>query len=85
METIKREFEKMSLAETMNKLETIIDTIAKDLEKVTRGNASAAQRVRVSTLRLEKVGKQFRKESVAAEKTGKLRKKKPKKRKRPLR
>jgi hypothetical protein len=75
----------MSLAETMNKLETILASIAKDLEKVTRGNASAAQRVRVGTLRLEKVGKQFRKESVAAEKSGRLRKKKPKKRKRSFR
>ncbi len=75
---------KMSLSETMGKLENLITNLAKDLGKVTRGNRSAAQRVRVGTIRLEKVGKQFRKESVDAEKTGKLRKpkKKAKKRKR---
>ncbi len=72
----------MSLAETMGKLESILTDISRDLQKVTRGNRSAAQRVRVGTLRLEKVGKLFRKESVAAEKNGKLRKKKAKKRKR---
>lgn len=71
----------MSLNETMNKLEHILVGISKDLNKVSRGNRAAAQRVRVSTIRLEKVGKQFRKESVAAEKSGRLRKKKPKKRK----
>jgi hypothetical protein len=74
----------MSLAETMSKLEDLLCNLSKDLGKVTRGNKSAAQRVRVGTLRLEKVGKQFRKESVVAEKSGKLRKfkKKAKKRKR---
>lgn len=74
----------MSLAETMGKLEDLLFDLSKDLGKVTRGNKSAAQRVRVGTLRLEKVGKLFRKESVVAEKSGKLRKlkKKPKKRKR---
>ena len=74
----------MSLAETMNKLEDLLLNLSRDLGKVTRGNKSAAQRVRVGTLRLEKVGKQFRKESVVAEKSGKLRKlkKKAKKRKR---
>lgn len=74
----------MSLSETMDKLEDLLTTLMKDLGKVTKGNRSAAQRVRVGTIRLEKVGKQFRKESVDAEKTGKLRKakKKLKKRKR---
>lgn len=72
----------MSLSETMGKLEHILVCVAKDLGKVGRGNRAAAQRVRVSTIRLEKIGKQFRKESVAAEKGGKLRKKKAKKRKR---
>jgi hypothetical protein len=81
METFKRG-EWMSLQETMGKLELILAGISKDLCKVNRGNRAAAQRVRVGTLRLEKVGKLFRKESVAAEKSGKLRKKKTKKRKR---
>ena len=72
----------MSLSETMGKLENILMCVVKDLEKVSRGNRAAAQRVRVGTIHLEKVGKQFRKESVAAERGGKLRKKKAKKRKR---
>jgi len=79
----KREFE-MSLSETMGKLENLLTNLVKDLSKVTKGNRSAAQRVRVGTIRMEKVARQFRKESVDAEKTGKLRKpkKKAKKRKR---
>jgi hypothetical protein len=75
---------KMSLSDTMGKLESLLSNLIKDLSKVSKGNRSAAQRVRVATIRMEKVGKQFRKESVNAEKSGKLRKtkKKPKKRKR---
>jgi len=69
----------MSLSETMGKLDHLLIGLAKDLSKVSRGNKSAAQRVRVGTLRLEKVGKQFRKESVIAMKKPK---KKGKKRKR---
>jgi hypothetical protein len=69
----------MSLSDTMGKLENILGGLVRDLAKVARGNKSAAQRVRVGTLRLEKVGKQFRKESVAAIKRPK---KKAKKRKR---
>ena len=72
----------MSLNETMGRLEHLLVAIAKDLGKVNRGNRAAAQRVRVGTIRIEKIAKQFRKESVAAEKSGKLRKKKTKKRKR---
>lgn len=70
----------MSFADTMGKLELILTNLTKDLEKVNRGNKSAAQRVRVGTIRLEKIGKQFRKESVNAERSCKVRKKKPKKR-----
>ncbi len=69
----------MSLSETMGKLEHLLTCLTKDLGKVARGNRAAAQRVRVGTIHLEKVGKQFRKESVAAEKKPK---KKAKKRKR---
>ncbi len=73
----------MSLADTMGKLEHLLVAITRDLGKVTRGNKSAAQRVRVGTLRLEKVGKQFRKESVKAEKSSRFKmRKKAKKRKR---
>lgn len=76
----------MSLGDTMGELENLLIAVTQDLTKVRRGNKSAAQRVRVGTLSLEKVGKQFRKESVKAEKTGRLKKprKKAKKRKRRL-
>jgi hypothetical protein len=72
----------MALGETLGKLEHLVSVLSKDLSKVYKGNKSAAQRVRVGTLRLEKVGKLFRKESVTAERNGKFRKKKAKKRKR---
>ena len=68
----------MSLTDTIHKLEQLIHSIVKDLPKVHKGNKTAAQRVRTSTIRLEKVGKDFRKESMEAVKTGKLKKKKPK-------
>lgn len=72
----------MSFTDTMGKLEYLLNDLTKDLLKVGKGNKAAAQRVRVGTIRLEKVGKLFRKESVAAEKGGRLSKKKLRKRKR---
>jgi hypothetical protein len=69
----------MALSDTVNKLASLLSNLSKDLSKVSRGNKSAAQRVRVGTIRLTKIGKQFRKESVASEKAPK---KKAKKRKR---
>lgn len=65
----------MALNDTMNQLHHLLGTVLKDLEKVHKGNRAAAQRVRVGTIKLEKVAKQFRKESVSAEKTGKLKRK----------
>ncbi len=67
----------MSLSETMNQLNHLLVNLVKDLSKAHRGNKAAAQRVRTGTIRLEKVAKVFRKESVTAEKSGKF-KKKPK-------
>ena len=72
----------MSLADTVNHLNHLLSALAKDLTKVARGNKAAAQRVRTGTIKLEKVAKQFRKESVQAEKSGKFKKKKPKRKKR---
>lgn len=68
----------MALSETMGKLENLLNCLTKDLYKVAKGNRAAAQRVRVGTLHLEKVGKQFRKESVAVEKKPKRKTKKRK-------
>lgn len=80
--------DKMALSDTMNQLNHLITALAKDLSKVHRGNKTAAQRVRTGTIKLEKVGKVFRKESIQAERSGRLKKKvvsktksKPKKKK----
>ena len=77
---------RMSLGDTMIELEHLLLHLNNDLLKVRKGNKSAAQRVRVSTLQIEKIGKQFRKESLKAEKSGRLKKprKKVRKRKRRL-
>jgi hypothetical protein len=65
----------MALKDTMHHLHQILEGVMKDLTKVSRGNKAAAQRVRTGTIRLEKVAKTFRKESVMAEKSGLLKKK----------
>ena len=70
----------MSLSETMNHLNQLLGMITKDLVKVGRGNKSAAQRVRVGTIRFERIAKEFRKESLRSEK-GLLKKKRKKRKK----
>ncbi len=57
----------MALQDTLQRLQLLIEAVAKDLSKVSRGNRSAAQRVRVGTILLQKVGRLFRKESLHAE------------------
>jgi len=66
----------MSLDKTMHQLEQLLTSLTKDMIKAHRGNKTAAQRIRTGTIKLEKIGKVFRKESVRAEKTGKFKKKK---------
>jgi hypothetical protein len=58
---------RMALSETLVQLNCLLTKVVADLDKVHRGNKSAAQRVRVGTIDLEKIAKKFRKESVAAE------------------
>jgi hypothetical protein len=65
---------KMALNNTINTMNNLLAAITKDLEKSTRGNKAASQRVRTGTVRLEKVAKLYRKESITAEKGGKLKK-----------
>jgi hypothetical protein len=72
----------MALAETIHQLEKLLAALTKDMVKVHRGNKAAAQRVRTGTIKLEKIAKVFRKESLLAERSAKLKKKKPKKKKR---
>jgi hypothetical protein len=65
----------MALIDTMNQMSHLLEDLGKDLVKVQRGNKAAAQRVRIGTIKLTKIGKGFRKESVLAEKNGRLKKK----------
>ncbi|MDN3507768.1 MAG: histone [Simkaniaceae bacterium] len=56
----------MALSKTIKEMENLLAHINADMVKVNRGNSAAAQRVRTGTIKLEKVAKKFRKESVVA-------------------
>ncbi len=58
----------MALKDTTTQLNELLDCVQKDLEKGTRGNKAATQRVRVATIELAKLAKVYRKESIASEK-----------------
>lgn len=49
----------------------LLGQITHDIEKADSGNKAASQRVRTSTVRLEKVAKVYRKESIAFDKKNK--------------
>lgn len=67
----------MALKDTIKKMEAMIMDLAMDLRKASeKGNRAAAQRVRTGTIKFAKLSKQFRKESVAADKKGKKTKRK---------
>lgn len=69
----------MALKETTKHLRDLLCHITADLEKADNGNKAAAQRVRTGTVKLEKVAKLFRKESIKSEKATKGTKKPAKK------
>lgn len=58
----------MSIKETYKRLRDLLNHVVSDLEKSENGNKAASQRVRTGTVKLEKVAKAFRKESIAHEK-----------------
>lgn len=60
----------MGLNETTRNMRELLSGISVDLEKASAGNKAASQRVRTGTIRLEKTAKQYRRESIAAEKAG---------------
>ncbi|HEY5259254.1 MAG TPA: hypothetical protein VIJ46_01305 [Rhabdochlamydiaceae bacterium] len=60
----------MSLKETINHLKMHLEEVLEDLGKASRGNKAASQRVRMGTIRIAKVAKVYRKESVSAERKG---------------
>lgn len=65
----------MSLKDTFKNLRELLTNITTDLEKSENGNKAASQRVRTGTVKLEKLAKVFRKESIVNEKKTKGQKK----------
>lgn len=49
-------------------MEILLAAITKDLTKTAKGNKAASQRVRTNSIKLEKVAKKYRKESISEEK-----------------
>ncbi len=66
----------MALQDIMKEMDRLIQAVTKDLEKAGRYNKAASQRVRTNTIRLEKVAKKYRKESIKEEKSEGFKKKK---------
>lgn len=64
----------MSLKHTITEMYKLLDKIKLNLYKTEKGNKTAAQRTRTLTIQFGKYSKIFRKESVAAEKKGLLKK-----------
>ncbi len=69
----------MALKDTVKHLRDLLAHITQDLEKADNGNKAASQRVRTGTVRLEKIAKAYRKESIKSEKATKGQKKPAKK------
>jgi len=69
----------MSLQSTTKELKDLLCNLTHDLEKAEGGNKAASQRVRTGTVKLEKVAKRYRKESILTEKKTKGTKKTAKK------
>jgi hypothetical protein len=65
----------MSIKETYKHLRDLLNHVVSDLEKSENGNKAASQRVRTGTVKLEKLAKMFRKESISFEKKNKGQKK----------
>lgn len=65
----------MSIKDTFKQMRELLTHIIGDLEKSENGNKAASQRVRTGTVKLEKIAKVYRKESIANEKKTKGQKK----------
>lgn len=59
----------MAIKDTYKHLRDLLAHITQDLSKAEGGNKAASQRVRTGTVKLEKVAKLYRKESIKTEKT----------------
>lgn len=69
----------MALKDTINHMRKLLANITQDLEKADGGNKAASQRVRTGTVKLEKIAKLYRKESIKNEKQTKGQRKPAKK------
>ena len=58
----------MGIKETYKHLKDLLGAITQDLDKAEGGNKAASQRVRTGTVKLEKLAKLYRKESIKTEK-----------------
>ncbi len=58
----------MSLKSTIHGIRELLEHLTIDLQKAEHHNKAAAQRVRTGTIKLEKLAKVYRKESIAEEK-----------------
>lgn len=58
----------MSLNEAVKEMRELLNAITIDLDKAETGNKAAAQRVRTGTVRMEKLAKVYRKQSIQREK-----------------
>ncbi len=58
----------MSLRDTIKEMKELLHNITSDVDKAEGGNKAASQRVRTGTVKLEKVAKLYRKESIHSEK-----------------
>ncbi|QLH36080.1 MAG: histone [Parachlamydiaceae bacterium] len=61
----------MALKDTVKHLRDLLHAVTHDLEKADKGNKAASQRVRTGTVKMEKIAKLYRKESIKNEKTTK--------------
>ncbi len=69
----------MAIKDTTKHVRELLAQITQDLEKADGGNKAASQRVRTGTVKLEKLAKLYRKESIKTEKSTKGTKKTSKK------
>lgn len=58
----------MALKDTIKTMKDLLNMISHDLQKADNGNKAASQRVRTGTVKLEKIAKSYRKESIKSEK-----------------
>lgn len=58
----------MALQLTIKQLKALLGAVTSDLDKAENGNKAASQRVRTGTVKLEKIAKLYRKESISGEK-----------------